>query len=46
VRRQRHAGRFEAVNYRVDESIGRGETGILGDVVEPDLLEVLLGEAG
>ena len=36
---------LESIEDGVDKSIGRGGTGILGDV-EPDLLEVLLGKAG
>jgi hypothetical protein len=36
---------FEAVNYRVDESIRGGGAGVLGDV-GLDLLEVLLGKGG
>jgi len=36
---------LESIEDGVDKSIGRGGTGILGDV-EPDLLEVLLGKTG
>ena len=36
---------FKPVDDRVNESVGSGGAGVLGDV-RPDLLEVLLGKSG